>query len=36
MVVQDVWNVVTFQPGATEAANKNSIFQVREGEIFGV
>ena len=36
MIVYDVRNLLMFYPGATEPANKNISFQVREGEIFGI
>ena len=36
MIVYDVRNLVKTYPGATEPANKNISFQVRQGEIFGI
>ena len=36
MIVYDVRNLVKTYPGATEPANKDISFQVRQGEIFGV
>lgn len=36
MIVYDVRNLVKTYPGATEPANKDISFQVRQGEIFGI
>ena len=36
MIVYDVRNLAKTYPGATEPANKDISFQVREGEIFGI
>lgn len=36
MIVYDVRNLTKTYPGATESANKDISFQVREGEIFGI